>query len=130
MKSQVYIDPRPEEFFTKYHQRTRTRRPDWVYRLARVILTIPLLVVYRFRAIGVDMTSDMLERARARVPGERLLGVGGELGAEHDLGRGGHERSDAIPFPWGKLRRITASGLAVLLLVAAPGVERPTRRWP
>ena len=55
MKSQVYIDPRPEEFFTKYHERTRTRRPDWVYRLARVILTIPLLVFYRFRAIGVDI---------------------------------------------------------------------------
>src|SRR5687767_10796586 len=54
MKPQVYIDPRPEEFFTRYHQRTRTRRPDWVYRLARVILTIPLLLIYRFRAIGVD----------------------------------------------------------------------------
>ena len=54
MKPQVYNDPRPTEFFAKYHQRTRTRRPDWVYPLARVILTIPLLVIYRFRAIGVD----------------------------------------------------------------------------
>ena len=54
MKPQVYIDPRPAEFFTKYHERTRSRRPDWVYRLARVVLTIPLLVIYRFRAIGVD----------------------------------------------------------------------------
>jgi 1-acyl-sn-glycerol-3-phosphate acyltransferase len=54
MKPQVYIDPRPAEFFTKYHERTRTRRPDWVYRLARVLLTIPLLTIYRFRAIGVD----------------------------------------------------------------------------
>jgi 1-acyl-sn-glycerol-3-phosphate acyltransferase len=54
MKPQVYIDPRPAEFFTKYHARTRTRRPDWVYRLARIILTIPMLVIYRFRAIDVD----------------------------------------------------------------------------
>jgi len=54
MKPQVYIDPRPAEFFTKYHERTRTRRPDWVYPTARVILTIPLLCIYRFRAIGVD----------------------------------------------------------------------------
>jgi 1-acyl-sn-glycerol-3-phosphate acyltransferase len=54
MKPQVYIDPRPAEFFTKYHERTRARRPDWVYRTARVVLTIPLLFVYRFRAIGVD----------------------------------------------------------------------------
>ena len=54
MKPQVYVDPRPEEFFTKYHWRTRTRRPDWVYRTARVVLTIPLLTIYRFRAIGVN----------------------------------------------------------------------------
>src|SRR5919197_3788491 len=54
MKPQVYIDPRPAEFFTKYHQRTRTRRPDSIYRLARILLTVPLLVIYRFRAIGVD----------------------------------------------------------------------------
>jgi 1-acyl-sn-glycerol-3-phosphate acyltransferase len=54
MKPQVYIDPRPAEYFTKFHERTRTRRPDWVYRLARVVLTIPVLVIYRFRAIGVD----------------------------------------------------------------------------
>src|SRR5947208_3091754 len=54
MKPQVYIDPRPADCFTKYHERTRTRRPDWVYRLARVVLTVPLLAIYRFRAIGVD----------------------------------------------------------------------------
>jgi 1-acyl-sn-glycerol-3-phosphate acyltransferase len=54
MKPQVYIDARPADYFTKYHERTRTRRPDWVYRLARVVLTGPLLAIYRFRAIGVD----------------------------------------------------------------------------
>jgi 1-acyl-sn-glycerol-3-phosphate acyltransferase len=54
MKPQVYIDPRPAEFFTKYHERTRARRPDWVYRFVRVVLSVPLLVLYRFRAIGVD----------------------------------------------------------------------------
>ena len=53
MKSQVYIDPRPEEYFTKYHDRVRTRRPDWVYRLARVVLTPPILGLYRYRAIDV-----------------------------------------------------------------------------
>jgi 1-acyl-sn-glycerol-3-phosphate acyltransferase len=54
MKPQVYIDPRPAEFFDKFHERTRTKRPDWVYRLARVILTAPVLAGYRFRGIGVD----------------------------------------------------------------------------
>ena len=32
MKPQVYIDPRPAEYFTQFHERTRTQRPDWVYR--------------------------------------------------------------------------------------------------
>jgi 1-acyl-sn-glycerol-3-phosphate acyltransferase len=54
MKPQVYIDPRPAEYFTNFHERTRTKRPDWVYRAARVLLTVPVLGIYRFRAIGVD----------------------------------------------------------------------------
>jgi 1-acyl-sn-glycerol-3-phosphate acyltransferase len=54
MKPQVYIDPRPAEHFDRYHERSRTRRPDWIYRLARVVLTPPVLAGYRFRAIGVD----------------------------------------------------------------------------
>jgi 1-acyl-sn-glycerol-3-phosphate acyltransferase len=54
MRSQVYVDPRPAEYFTKFHERTRTRRPDWIYRAVRVLLTLPLLAIYRFRAIGVD----------------------------------------------------------------------------
>ena len=31
MKAQVYKDPRPAEHFTRFHERTRSRRPDWVY---------------------------------------------------------------------------------------------------
>jgi len=54
VKPQVYIDPRPAEYFTKYHDRVRTRRPDWVYRLARVVLTPPILSLYRYRAIDVS----------------------------------------------------------------------------
>jgi 1-acyl-sn-glycerol-3-phosphate acyltransferase len=54
MKPQVYVDPRPAEVFDAYHARARTKRPDWVYRLARVVLTIPVLLIYRFRAIDVD----------------------------------------------------------------------------
>ena len=54
MKPQVYVDPRPADFFTKYHERTRTRRPDWVYRAARIVLTPPILTLYRYRAIDVS----------------------------------------------------------------------------
>ena len=51
MKAQVYKDPRPAENFTRFHERTRSRRPDWVYDLVRLVLTPYLLVVYRARCI-------------------------------------------------------------------------------
>lgn len=54
MKPQVYIDPRPAEFFDKYHARVRADRPGFAYRLTRLVLTGPILAGYRFRAIGVD----------------------------------------------------------------------------
>jgi 1-acyl-sn-glycerol-3-phosphate acyltransferase len=54
VKPQVYVDPRPAEYFTRYYERPRSKPPDWIYRLARAVLTIPVLGVYRFRAIGVD----------------------------------------------------------------------------
>ena len=53
MKPQVYLDPRPAEFFTKYHTRVRSGRPDWVYRAVRIVLTPIILLLYRYRAIDV-----------------------------------------------------------------------------
>lgn len=53
MKPQVYIDPRPAEFFDKFHRRVRAKRPGWTYRFARLVLTGPILAGYRFRAIDV-----------------------------------------------------------------------------
>jgi 1-acyl-sn-glycerol-3-phosphate acyltransferase len=52
MKPQVYKDPRPEEYFTQFHTAAR-RGVGWTYTVARVILTLPTLLVYRVRAIGV-----------------------------------------------------------------------------
>src|SRR5215217_8049877 len=54
IKPQVYKDPRPAEFFDRYHERSRTREPDWVYDLARVVLTPPCVAIYRLRAIGLE----------------------------------------------------------------------------
>ena len=54
MKPQVYIDPRPAEFFDKYHERVRRGRPDGVYRIVRLVLTPPILMGYRFRPIDVQ----------------------------------------------------------------------------
>jgi 1-acyl-sn-glycerol-3-phosphate acyltransferase len=54
IKPQVYKDPRPAEYFTRFHERARSRRPDWMYELARMVLTPVTLIFYRAAAIGVD----------------------------------------------------------------------------
>ena len=54
MKPQVYKDPRPAEHFTRFHVRTRTQLPDFVYELVRVVLTPILLTFYRTRCIDSD----------------------------------------------------------------------------
>src|SRR5919107_980018 len=51
LKPQVYKDERPAEYFTRFHERTRRRRPDWVYKMVRTLLTPYLLVVHRARVI-------------------------------------------------------------------------------
>jgi 1-acyl-sn-glycerol-3-phosphate acyltransferase len=53
MKPQVYKDPRPPEMFTRFHERAR-RGVGWVYDLARLILTLPTILIYRARAIRVE----------------------------------------------------------------------------
>jgi len=54
VKEQVYKDPRPAESFARFHRRVRTKRPNWVYEAVRVVLTPPLLLVYRSRCIDSD----------------------------------------------------------------------------
>src|ERR687896_1675341 len=51
MKPQVYKDPRPAEYFTRFHERVRTGRPDWVYEFVRLLLTPYLFVIFRARCI-------------------------------------------------------------------------------
>src|SRR5215217_5975120 len=48
---QVYIDPRPAEHFTRFHERVRSRRPNGVYDLTRLVLTPYLSLFFRTRAI-------------------------------------------------------------------------------
>jgi 1-acyl-sn-glycerol-3-phosphate acyltransferase len=54
MKEQVYTDPRPAEFFDRYHLRSRTQKPNWVYELVRIVTTIYALTFFRARSIGSD----------------------------------------------------------------------------
>ena len=53
MKPQVYKDPRPAEYFDQFHAAAR-KGVGWTYTLARIILTLPTLLLYRVRAIGVE----------------------------------------------------------------------------
>jgi 1-acyl-sn-glycerol-3-phosphate acyltransferase len=53
MKPQIYKDPRPPEIFTRYHESARAGT-RWIYDVVRVILTLPTILMYRARAIGVE----------------------------------------------------------------------------
>jgi 1-acyl-sn-glycerol-3-phosphate acyltransferase len=53
MKPQVYKDPRPAEYFDQFHAAAR-KGVGWTYTFARIILTIPTLLLWRVRAIGVE----------------------------------------------------------------------------
>src|SRR5690349_21262746 len=52
LKPQVYREERGAEEFARFHERVRTRKPDWVYALARGILTPIVVGPLRLRVIG------------------------------------------------------------------------------
>jgi 1-acyl-sn-glycerol-3-phosphate acyltransferase len=54
MREQVYSDPRPKEYFDRFHARARTREPDWVYTLVRVLTSLYAYTLLRARAISTD----------------------------------------------------------------------------
>jgi 1-acyl-sn-glycerol-3-phosphate acyltransferase len=58
VKPQVYKDARPAEFFEKYHRRVRAGRPDSMYKLVRLVLTGPMSILFRARAIGAENVPD------------------------------------------------------------------------
>jgi 1-acyl-sn-glycerol-3-phosphate acyltransferase len=54
MREQVYADPRPKEHFDRFHERSRTREPDWAYELTRVITSLYAYAFLRTRAISTE----------------------------------------------------------------------------
>jgi 1-acyl-sn-glycerol-3-phosphate acyltransferase len=54
IKEQVYRDPRPKEHFDQYHERARTKSPEPVYSLVRVLVTIYGLLFFRQTCISSD----------------------------------------------------------------------------
>jgi len=54
MKPQVYKDPRPAEYFQRFHDWVRTHKPGWIYELVRLVMTPIALIPYRAWALGGD----------------------------------------------------------------------------
>jgi len=54
MKEQVYHDPRPKEYFDPFHERSRTRRPDWVYEVVRSLTAAYGFLAFRARCISAE----------------------------------------------------------------------------
>jgi 1-acyl-sn-glycerol-3-phosphate acyltransferase len=54
MKEQVYVDPRPKEYFDRFHERSRSREPDAMYDFVRMVTFLYGLVFFRQRCISSD----------------------------------------------------------------------------
>jgi 1-acyl-sn-glycerol-3-phosphate acyltransferase len=54
LKEQVYKDPRPESYFARFHERARTRDPDWVYEATRIVTTLYSWALFRTRGIDPE----------------------------------------------------------------------------
>jgi 1-acyl-sn-glycerol-3-phosphate acyltransferase len=54
MKAQVYKDERPEEYFARFHERARTREPNWVYELVRSVTVLWGLTAFRMRSYASE----------------------------------------------------------------------------
>ena len=49
LKEQVYKDPRPKEHFDRFHERTRTHEPDFIYEVVRIVMSLIAWVFFRVR---------------------------------------------------------------------------------
>ena len=54
MREQVYSDPRPAEYFERFHERSRSREPDWIYELVRVVTSLYAFTFLRARSISSE----------------------------------------------------------------------------
>jgi 1-acyl-sn-glycerol-3-phosphate acyltransferase len=54
IRAQVYKDPRPAEYFDRFHARSRTREPDFVYEIVRILTSLTAWTFFRARGIGAE----------------------------------------------------------------------------
>ncbi len=53
IREQTYRDDRPAEYFDQFHAAAR-RGVGWTYTLVRILISLPTLLLWRVRAIGVE----------------------------------------------------------------------------
>ena len=53
MRPQNYKDERPAAYFDQFHESAR-RGSTWMYTIARFVLTLPTLLIYRVRRVGIE----------------------------------------------------------------------------
>jgi 1-acyl-sn-glycerol-3-phosphate acyltransferase len=53
MKPQIYKDDRPAEYFDQFHASAR-KGVGWTYTFVRFLVSLPTLLIYRVRAIGLE----------------------------------------------------------------------------
>lgn len=58
LKEQVYVDERPAEYFARFHERARNRRPDIVYEIVRSLTSAISWIFYRARSISPEKVPD------------------------------------------------------------------------
>lgn len=55
MKPQVYKDPRPKEYFDRFHDRARRRDPDPMYEIVRTAVSLVAYAFFRMRPIAAEL---------------------------------------------------------------------------
>jgi 1-acyl-sn-glycerol-3-phosphate acyltransferase len=58
MKPQVYLDPRPAEYFEPFHEYVRAREAGVIYPVTRALSYPPCRLLYRLRAQDLDRVPD------------------------------------------------------------------------
>jgi 1-acyl-sn-glycerol-3-phosphate acyltransferase len=54
IKEQVYRDPRPKEYFDRFHERARTKPPNIMYEIVRTLTALYSWAFFRARAISPE----------------------------------------------------------------------------
>ena len=54
LKPQIYKDPRPKEYFDRFHARCRERPPNAMYEVVRMVTMLHALVTFRARGLGTE----------------------------------------------------------------------------